>query len=436
MTDPFIQSSTQLATSGRTISTSFPNPTKPGSFLLAIMQRSGAAIAAVPTVQLVSDGQNKWKQVCESSLSLFNNRGIDVWICENPTAGYRAVVTAELCNFPDNPLNNFTMLLAEYTGGGPEMVESVAYAKANDTSVTLTTPDIVSAGDLLVHIYAGNAKPTPPSGATLRQSTDMYGIHIADSISSASSHANATWTFDAAKHGLAVLIALKPGGCKSPADTYCVQMRYHAPGMTWGPQTSHSTTPALPVTPDPQSTVIALVTPNGGATIQLPAPWTQLGKGMGLDTIGGVSSSMWAISGASIQGLTEISGELTPPVFDGLAAWTLVEYLNAPTLTVFREATSLMFPATCSPQLKWDPSAHTPAPYADLVLAYANGQVGYYDGLALPPGCRARLMDSNGSAVLFEVLSRLSRPVVGGFSVNSAQGGSMFATAIGGTRLI
>jgi hypothetical protein len=70
------------------------------------------------------------------------------------------------------------------------------------------------------------------------------------------------------------------------------------------------------------------------------------------------------------------------------------------------------------------------------VLAYINGEYGYFDGLLPHPRWRPRLTDSNGSAGLIERLQPLNGPSrqTAGWTYNSKQGGSAFMVALGASE--
>ena len=179
---------------------------------------------SVAVVSVTDDVGNRWKQAAEGCTigALFadaDQRGVDVWYCDQATGGNRPRVTATWQGFPDSGVNNgMRVLVLEYGGGagGYECVETIGVGEVDGTTGTVTTIDNCSANDLLVSIVGNNASAnTVPAGWNSRVNDTTYGMAVADLLDSGAGGAtkSAAWTgMTSNTKGYGLVVAFKLGG--------------------------------------------------------------------------------------------------------------------------------------------------------------------------------------------------------------------------------
>jgi hypothetical protein len=426
-----------LAEAGTEITAAYTEPVQEGSVLVAYAVRSAGLFVSCPAVETVFDSQsNKWKQAGEGTVATSNDRGLDIWYCDKAKASAPPIVTARAAHFPSNAYTGMHLTVLEYAGGcgGLECLESVGFAHAGDATATVTTLDTVTAGDLLVSGVAGDAAGTGVvSGWNKRVGDSWFGCSLSDREERVmgGSPASATWTgMTGQTEGYAMLCAFRYKGTRSATQSHCLQMQYHAAWITGGAPTRTAISPPYHVDPVAGNTLVAVVTPNGGSTLRglvddQGNSWTKIGD-MGADTTGGIQTTIWATTNCHGSS-PRLTGSLDNPIPDGTCSWTLLEYANVPSTMVLADGHSLMYPATANPSVST--SAPVPAG-ARLALCYINGEYGSFDGLRPSAGWRPRLMDSQGSGGLAEMLSPPAGTLRHTWHYNSSQGGSTFLVVI------
>jgi len=304
-----------------------------GTALVAIVGRQ-ATSGSIATIGQVTDGTNKWRQVNEASN--LTTRGVDVWVCENPTLGGTPTVTAQLNLFPTGTLSQMNIFIMELGGTtGYEITDAFGVGAISGTTATISTNYATTAA----HEYLLSAVTTNASAATVPSTwtslladttQDLWIAGLADSGTGLAVQ-NAAWTgLTGSTSGCGVIVAFRQTGVSS-SSPHLLQSSYYEPALT-STFSLTQTSQAYPINPATSSVLVAFVTgavyepPGGGSasrgsiyagvvqavTDTASGLWRKMGEA-GLDNVGGGDWSYW-YCGTPPGGATTLTARWDVPI--------------------------------------------------------------------------------------------------------------------------